>query len=87
MQGDGLINFNSNDAGRNGGYFLQDMTNGTVNLMGAYLDPGVAQASYELRNGTLNFASATSANFLSGPGATRYFKLPEARWTIPAGAT
>src|SRR5208282_5669696 len=77
MNGGGTINFNCNDVGRNAGNFVQDMTNGTVNLTDAYVDSGVAQASYELRNGTLNFATGASANAIGGsaPAGSQYFKL------------
>ncbi|HWD94311.1 MAG TPA: autotransporter-associated beta strand repeat-containing protein [Verrucomicrobiae bacterium] len=75
MLGGGTVNFNCNDVGRNAGNFVQDMTGGTVNLTDAYLDTGTAQASYELRDGTLNFATAASVNALGGPGGGRYFRL------------
>ncbi|HWD94307.1 MAG TPA: LamG-like jellyroll fold domain-containing protein [Verrucomicrobiae bacterium] len=77
MQGGGTVNFNCNDVGRNAGNFIQDMTNGTVNLTDAYGDSGVAQASYELRNGTLNFATSASAEAIGGsaPAGSQVFKL------------
>jgi autotransporter-associated beta strand protein len=75
MLGGGTVNFNCNDVGRNAGNFIQQMAGGTVNLTDAYLDAGTAQASYELRDGSLNFATAASVNALGGPGGGRYFRL------------
>jgi autotransporter-associated beta strand protein len=77
MYGGGTVNFNCNDVGRNAGTFIQNMTNGTVNLTDAYVDSGVAQASYELLAGTLNFATGNSASAIGGsaPAGTQVFEL------------
>jgi autotransporter-associated beta strand protein len=77
MNGGGTINFNCNDVGRNAQQFIQNMTNGTVNLTDAYVDSGVAQASYELLAGTLNFSTANSASAIGGvaPAGTQVFDL------------
>jgi fibronectin-binding autotransporter adhesin len=77
IYGGGTINFNCNDVGRNAGTFIQDMTNGTVNLTDAYVDSGVAQASYELLAGTLNFSTANAASAIGGvaPAGTQVFNL------------
>ena len=79
MLGGGTINFNCNDIGRNSanGSFVQNMTNGTVNLTDTYADSSVPQGSYELLNGTLNFATAASAGAIGGsaPASGSQFKL------------
>jgi autotransporter-associated beta strand protein len=77
MYGGGIINFNCNDVGRNAQQFIQSMTNGTVNLTDAYVDNSVAQASYELLAGTLNFATANSASAIGGvaPAGAQIFNL------------
>ena len=67
MQGGGTINFNCNNFGRNLPLMIQNMTNGAVNLLLPYIDTTTAQASYELLNGTLNFATAGSADAIGGP--------------------
>jgi autotransporter-associated beta strand protein len=77
IYGGGTVNFNCNDVGRNAQQFIQDMTNGTVNLTDAYADSSVAQASYELLAGTLNFATANAASAIGGvaPAGTQVFNL------------
>jgi autotransporter-associated beta strand protein len=77
IYGGGIVNFNCNDVGRNAQQFIQNMTNGTVNLTDAYADSSVAQASYELLNGTLNFATANSTSAIGGaaPAGTQVFDL------------
>ncbi|HEY1788395.1 MAG TPA: autotransporter-associated beta strand repeat-containing protein, partial [Verrucomicrobiae bacterium] len=77
IYGGGTINFNCNDVGRNAGTFIQNMTNGTVNLTDAYVDSGVPQASYQLLAGTLNFATGNAASAIGGvaPAGTQVFNL------------
>jgi autotransporter-associated beta strand protein len=74
LEGDGTINFNCSNLGRNAGNFIQEMSGGTVNLFQAYSDPA-GQANYELQNGTLNFAAAGSAAAFGGSGASHYLKV------------
>jgi fibronectin-binding autotransporter adhesin len=74
LEGNGTINFNCQNLGRNAGNFIQEMNGGTVNVMQAYSDT-VGQASYELRNGELNFAAAGAAAAFGGPGTPRYLKV------------
>jgi autotransporter-associated beta strand protein len=70
IQGGGTINITGTSFGKNSGnYFVQDMTNGTVNLQAGYTATE-NQPSYKLLTGTLNFATVSSASALGSKHAT-----------------
>ncbi|MEI7900570.1 MAG: autotransporter-associated beta strand repeat-containing protein, partial [bacterium] len=69
IQGGGTINVTGTSLGRNSNYFfVQDMTNGTVNLRAGYTATE-NQPWYKLLNGTLNFDTVSSASALGSKHA------------------
>ena len=72
--GEGTLNVVGTSFGRNvdqSYWFVQNMTNGVVNLKSACTDKGQKYPSYKLLAGTLNFANAASAAAFAGTHATQ----------------
>ncbi len=69
LLGEGTINVVGTSFGRNvdqAHWYVQNMTNGVVNLKSACTDKKEAYPSYKLQAGTLNFANAASAAAFAG---------------------